>query len=156
MGRRLCPSGTKTSQAEKSLGRRLDTILLIDAAYLRQWLGIGHPLTLLYNFCFFFFNSSRNECCKCNSFNHLFNSPVNYCGNNTQAVKIPSSTGGRRRTTKSKKCKLPLLGELSRSSRDSFESESDSKESRDDRANSPKSGILNFLFGSGLTDGSTD
>ena len=60
-------------------------------------------------------------------------------------MKIPSSTGGRRRTTKSKKCKLPLLGELSRSSRDSFESESDSKESRDDRLNSPKNGNLHFL-----------
>ena len=35
---------------------------------------------------------------------------------------------------------MPLFGELSRSSQDSFESESDSKESRDDRLNSPKSG----------------
>ena len=35
---------------------------------------------------------------------------------------------------------MPLLKELSRSSWDSFESESDSKESQDDRLNSPKSG----------------
>ena len=40
---------------------------------------------------------------------------------------------------------LPLLGELSRTSRDSFESESDSKESRDVRLNSFKSGILHFF-----------
>ncbi len=33
---------------------------------------------------------------------------------------------------------MPLLVELTRSSRDSFESDSDSKESRDDRLNSPK------------------
>ena len=42
---------------------------------------------------------------------------------------------------KNEKLKMPLLGELSRSSRDSFESESDSKESRDDRLNSTKSGF---------------
>ena len=83
--------------------------------------------------------------CNCNSFDHLINSPANYCGNSTQAVKIPSSTGGRRRTTKSKKCKLPLFGKLSRSSWDFFESDSDSKESRDDRLNSSKSGIFIFL-----------
>ena len=35
---------------------------------------------------------------------------------------------------------MPLLGELSRSSRDSFEWDSDSKESRDDWLHSPKSG----------------
>ena len=35
---------------------------------------------------------------------------------------------------------MPLLKKLSRTSRDSFESDSDSKESRDDRLNSPKSG----------------
>ena len=54
-------------------------------------------------------------------------------------------TGGRRRTTKSKKCKLPFFGELSRSSWDSFELDSDSKESRDDRLNSLKSGVFDFL-----------
>ena len=45
---------------------------------------------------------------------------------------------------------MPLFGELSRSSRDSFESDSDSKASRDVRLNSPKSGVSNFLgfFGS--------
>ena len=43
------------------------------------------------------------------------------------------------------KLKMPLFGELSRSSQDSFESESDSKESWDDRLNSPKIGIFNFL-----------
>ena len=36
------------------------------------------------------------------------------------------------------------LDELPRSSRDSFESDSDSNESRDDRLNSPKSGIYCF------------
>ena len=41
-----------------------------------------------------------------------------------------------------KTMKMPLLGELNRSSRDSFESDSDSKESRDVRLNSPKSVIL--------------
>ena len=41
---------------------------------------------------------------------------------------------------------MPLLGELSRSSRDSFESDSDSKESWDDRLNSPKSGISCFCL----------
>ena len=40
--------------------------------------------------------------------------------------------------------KMPLFGELSRSSRDSFESDSDSKESRDVRLYSPKSGISIF------------
>ena len=40
----------------------------------------------------------------------------------------------------SKKIKTPLLKELSRTSRDSFESESDSNESRDVRLNSFKSG----------------
>ncbi len=40
---------------------------------------------------------------------------------------------------------LPVLGELSRSSRDSFESDSDSKESWDDRLNSFKSGVSKFL-----------
>mgnify|MGYP003312857108 CR=1 FL=1 len=44
----------------------------------------------------------------------------------------------------SKKRKMPLLKELSRTSRDSFESESDSKESRDVRLNSFKSGIFHF------------
>ena len=39
---------------------------------------------------------------------------------------------------------MPLFGELSRSSYDSFESESDSSESRDDPLNSPKSGIFYF------------
>ena len=39
---------------------------------------------------------------------------------------------------------MPLLKELSRTSRDSFESESDSKESRDVRLNSFKSGIFHF------------
>ena len=39
---------------------------------------------------------------------------------------------------------MPLFGELSRSSRDSFESDSDSKESRDVRLYSPKSGISIF------------
>ena len=37
------------------------------------------------------------------------------------------------------------MGELSRSSRDSFESDSDSKESWDDRLNSFKSGVSKFL-----------
>ena len=45
---------------------------------------------------------------------------------------------------KRQKSKMPLLGELGRTSRDSFESGSDPKESRDGRLNSPKSGILNF------------
>ena len=40
---------------------------------------------------------------------------------------------------------MPLLKELSRTSRDSFESDSDSKESRDVRLNSFKSGILRFF-----------
>ena len=40
---------------------------------------------------------------------------------------------------------LPLLGELSTSSRDSWESDSDSNASRDDRLHSFKSGILIFL-----------
>ena len=39
---------------------------------------------------------------------------------------------------------MPLLKELSRTSRDSFESESDSNESRDVRLNSFKSGIFHF------------
>ena len=43
-----------------------------------------------------------------------------------------------------KNFETPLLKELSRSSQDSFESESDSKESRDDRLNSFKSGICFF------------
>ena len=45
---------------------------------------------------------------------------------------------------KREKIEMPLFGELSRSSRDSFESDSDSKESRDDRRNSPKSCVFNF------------
>ena len=40
---------------------------------------------------------------------------------------------------------MPLLKELSRTSQDSFESESDSKEFRDGRLNSPKSGYSTFL-----------
>ena len=40
---------------------------------------------------------------------------------------------------------MPLLKELRRTSRDSFESDSDSKESRDVRLNSFKSGILRFF-----------
>ena len=44
----------------------------------------------------------------------------------------------------SKKRKMPLLKELSRTSWDSFESESDSKESRDVRLNSFKNGIVHF------------
>ena len=40
--------------------------------------------------------------------------------------------------------KMPLFGELSRSSRDSFQSDSDLKESQDDRLDSPKSGISRF------------
>ena len=44
----------------------------------------------------------------------------------------------------SKKRKMPLLKELSRTSQDSFESESDSQESRDVRLNSPKNGIFHF------------
>ncbi len=39
---------------------------------------------------------------------------------------------------------MPLLGELSRSSQDLFESDSDSNESRDVRLDSPKSGVLKF------------
>ena len=39
----------------------------------------------------------------------------------------------------------PLFGELSRSSRDSFELETDSQESRDDRLNSPENGYSIFL-----------
>ena len=46
---------------------------------------------------------------------------------------------------KRNKFKTPLLGELSRSSWDSFESNADSKESRDDRRSLPKSGYLHFL-----------
>ena len=41
---------------------------------------------------------------------------------------------------------FPLFGELSRSSRDSFEPDSDSNESRDDGLNSLKSGIFHFSF----------
>ena len=44
----------------------------------------------------------------------------------------------------SKKYKTPLLKELSQSSQDSFESESNPKESRDVRLNSFKSGIFHF------------
>ena len=44
----------------------------------------------------------------------------------------------------SKKRKMPLLKELSRTSQDSFESESDSQESRDVRLNSPKCCIFHF------------
>ena len=40
---------------------------------------------------------------------------------------------------------MPLLKELSQTSRDSFESDSDSKESRDVRLNSFISGILRFF-----------
>ena len=40
---------------------------------------------------------------------------------------------------------LPLWGKLSRSSRDPFESDSDSKESWDDRLNAFKSGLSKFL-----------
>ena len=40
---------------------------------------------------------------------------------------------------------MPLLRELSRTSQDSFESDSDSKESQDDRLSSFKSGVLLFL-----------
>ena len=47
---------------------------------------------------------------------------------------------------KHKNFKTPLFGELSRTSRDSFESESDSKESWDIRLNSSKSGICIFCF----------
>ena len=39
---------------------------------------------------------------------------------------------------------MPLLGDLNQSSLDSFESESDSKESKDDRLNLPKNGIWDF------------
>ena len=46
---------------------------------------------------------------------------------------------------KRKNFKTPLLKELSRSSQDSFELESDSKESRDDRLNSLKCGYSEFL-----------
>ena len=45
---------------------------------------------------------------------------------------------------KIEKRKMPLLKELSRTSRDSFESESDSKESRDVRRNSFKNGMFHF------------
>ena len=48
------------------------------------------------------------------------------------------------RIEKRKKAKTPLFGELSRSSRDSFESDSDSNESRDVRINSPKVAFANF------------
>ena len=51
---------------------------------------------------------------------------------------------GRDRET-SKNVKKTLFGELSQSSRDSFELESDSKESWDDRLNTPKSGYSTFL-----------
>ena len=44
----------------------------------------------------------------------------------------------------SKKHKMPLLKELSRTSQDSFQSESDSKESRDVRLDSFRSGIFHF------------
>ena len=44
----------------------------------------------------------------------------------------------------SKKRKMPLLKELNRTSRGSFESKSDSKESRDVRLNSFESGITYF------------
>ena len=39
---------------------------------------------------------------------------------------------------------MPILGKLRESSRDSFESDSDWKESWDDRRNSPKTGIFDF------------
>ena len=44
--------------------------------------------------------------------------------------------------TKIQKNKMPLFGELSQTSQDSFESESDSNKSRDDRLTSPKSCIF--------------
>ena len=40
---------------------------------------------------------------------------------------------------------MPFFGEFSRSSQDSCELQSDSHKSRDDQANLPKSGMLNFL-----------
>ena len=46
---------------------------------------------------------------------------------------------------RTKKIKMPLFGELSRASLDSFESESDSNESKDVRLSLPKSGILIFV-----------
>ena len=51
-----------------------------------------------------------------------------------------------RYSKKQENFKMPLFGELSRTSRDSFESESDSKESWDIRLNSSKSGICIFCF----------
>ena len=50
-----------------------------------------------------------------------------------------------RDSKKLQKIKMPLLGELSRSSRDSFESDSDSKESWDDGLNPFKNGVSKFL-----------
>ena len=58
----------------------------------------------------------------------------------TLVVRLRTSTFDE----KHKKRKLTLFGELSRSSRDSFESESDSNESQDDRLNSSKSGNATF------------
>ena len=49
-----------------------------------------------------------------------------------------------RYSKKPEKIETPLLGELSQTSRDSFESDSDSKESRDVRLNSFESGIFHF------------
>ena len=77
----------------------------------------------------------------------------------TPNVTILSAFAGRSTTTlgrsidrieiniesiESKKRKMPLLKELSRSSWDLLESESDSKESWDVRLNSFKSGIFHF------------
>ena len=56
------------------------------------------------------------------------------------------SVNFRKMSVKSQNFEIPLFGELSRSSRDSFESDSDSKESWDDRLNSPKSGISCFYL----------
>ena len=44
--------------------------------------------------------------------------------------------------------KMQFLKELSQTSQDSFELDSDSSKSRDDRLNSPKSGIFCFYFSS--------
>ena len=46
---------------------------------------------------------------------------------------------------KIKNLQMPLFGELSQTSQDLFESDSDSHKSRDVRLNSPKSGVFYFL-----------
>ena len=74
--------------------------------------------------------------------------PTHVCLNDRSKYLSGRSTTTLRRNIdgiESKKRKMLLLKELSQTSRDSFESESDSKESRDVRLNLFKSGIFHVL-----------